>query len=66
MFYFRLAPTVCSELPLLDEAGYAVDHRIVFVGFGMETGLHVHAEEFSECLPESGTETSEEGLDDVE
>lgn len=55
-----------SEGSLLYEVGDAVDGGIFLVFVGVEPGLHVHAEEFAECLPETGTETAEEGLDDIE
>lgn len=46
--------------------GYAVDGGVFLVLVGVEPGFHVHAEEFAESLPETGAETSEEGLHDVE
>ena len=55
-----------SEGTLLDEMGYAVDGGVFLVLVGVESCFHIHAEEFAEGLPETGSETAEEGLDDIE
>lgn len=54
------------EGALLNEMGDTVDGGILLVFVGMEAGLHVHSEEFSEGLPEAGSETAEKRLHDVE
>lgn len=48
--------------PLLDEHAYAFDDGIVVVLVGTVGRLEVYAEEFSESLPESGTECAQEGF----
>lgn len=57
---------VVSEGSLLNKACYALNKGILLVLFRMKPCLHVHAEESSECLPESCPERAEKCLDNIE
>ena len=54
-----------SEQAVLYFYGYSLDDGVLAVGVGVVVAFEVDSEEASECLPESGSERSEECLDDV-